>query len=66
MSTQTVISWEYKVVETGGRKPDKLQKELNELGQEGWELVAIAAPPKGQLGALSTSSLVAILKRPQP
>lgn len=55
--------WEYKYLEVGGRKPDKMERQLNELGQQGWELVSIAAPPKGQMGAFSTSSLVAVLKR---
>lgn len=60
----TRTRWEYKFVEVGGRKPQKMEDALNQLGQDGWELVSLAAPPKSQMGSFSTSSLVGILKRP--
>lgn len=56
--------WEYRVIEVGGRSADKMDAQLNAAGAQGWELVGVAAPQKGQMGSFSTTSLVGILKRP--
>lgn len=56
-------TWEYHV-ERIGKKSEKVEERFNELGRDGWELVSVAAPQTGQLGALSTSALIATFKRP--
>ena len=59
--------WEYKTLEIGevsfwsGKvKTEELTKQLNNLGQTGWELVSISPMGYAKVGAC----LVAVLKRP--
>lgn len=48
------MKWEYKVIEIEKFKslkdPVELQKELNNYGTEGWELVGILQPPHNGKG----------------
>jgi hypothetical protein len=55
--------WEYQFVDVSKRNAKTLA-ELNRLGAEGWELVAVGSPAKGETGVFSASSLVGVLKRP--
>ena len=57
--------WEYKVA---GLAPENLEKQLNELGADGWELVSITEECSevwsgGELDHTYTSGYKAILKR---
>jgi len=42
------VQWEYRIETIGsafkGVKPDKLEVYLNEIGQEGWEVVSVHQP----------------------
>ena len=49
--------WEYKIIRAGGNK--RLEAELNELGQEGWEVVGFGRA----WGGFGTSEEVVLLKR---
>jgi hypothetical protein len=60
---QPVANWEYKVMPTRSREPADLEKDLNDLGGEGWELVNFT-------GGTSTPTkqypfFRAVLKRPK-
>jgi hypothetical protein len=37
------MRWEYKVEEIPCEASDDLRKDLNDLGRQGWELIAVAA-----------------------
>lgn len=50
--------WEYKIVYLPS------ESELNKLGNEGWELVSVAADVSGDAHGMS-SSMTAYLKRPK-
>lgn len=49
--------WEYRVLRTHGREPEQLESELNGLGRERWECVAVS-PGRDQ------KDLVLVFKRP--
>jgi hypothetical protein len=53
--------WEYKVIAVGsllrGAKGEQIEARLNELGLEGWEVIAVELPHNG-------GKLIAIAKRP--
>jgi hypothetical protein len=53
--------WEYRVLKSGslwsGVKADELEQKLNELGQEGWEVVSAVSFE-------STNKITVIAKRP--
>lgn len=51
--------WEYKFFDCNTSNPEKKEKELNELGQENWEVVAA-----GSTGSGGASNKL-ILKRPK-
>lgn len=60
-----MTKWQYKIVQfsersffSGQLKADKVEEELNKLGNQGWELVSLSS--QGSMGA----STVAILKKP--
>jgi hypothetical protein len=58
MTTRSL--WEYRVVSIGslwGAKSAQIEASLNELGLEGWEVVAVELPYKG-------GKLLVIAKRP--
>jgi hypothetical protein len=62
--------WEYKVTVLGG-EDQETEKELNKLGDEGWELVGTpsqtTARPAGMGGAGAISTKVRLIfKRPKP
>ncbi|APF28813.1 hypothetical protein NPD7_2330 [Clostridium sporogenes] len=48
------MKWKYKVIEINSIKnlgsPINLQNELNNYGEEGWELVGVLAKPHGGIG----------------
>ncbi|EDU38597.1 DUF4177 domain-containing protein [Clostridium sporogenes] len=48
------MKWEYKVIGINSvqnlGEPGDLQKELNNYGEEGWELVGVLAKPHGGIG----------------
>lgn len=48
------MKWEYKVIEINSIKnlgdPDKLQEELNNYGNEGWELIGDLTKPHEGVG----------------
>ena len=52
--------WEYKVLSPGGMlkgiKPEGVESQLNELGQEGWEVVSIGTME-------NTGKVLIVLKR---
>jgi hypothetical protein len=52
--------WEYKVLSPGGMltgiKPEDLEGQLNELGQDGWEVAGISAME-------NTAKVLVVLKR---
>lgn len=51
--------WEYKFFDCSTSNPEKKEKELNELGQENWEVVAA-----GTTGSSGSPNML-ILKRPK-
>lgn len=54
------ILWEYRVIAVGSRwgtKAEVIEARLNELGQQGWEVIATELPH-------NTGKLVVIAKRP--
>jgi len=53
------VVWEYTYIKAGGFDIEKITEALNELGAEGWELVALA-PREGV-----DKSFSAVLKRPR-
>ena len=53
------VVWEYTYVKTGALGIEQMAEALNDLGAEGWELVALA-PTEG-----FGKSLAALLKRPR-
>ena len=58
MASQTL--WEYRVVAVGsvfGAKGAQIEAKLNELGLEGWEVIAVELPHNG-------GKLLAVAKRP--
>ena len=58
MTSQTM--WEYRVVAVGGvfgAKGAQIEAKLNELGREGWEVIAVELPHNG-------GKLLAVAKRP--
>lgn len=58
-------AWEYKLQTYSlgwkGFKYDRIEQDLNDLGQQGWETVSTLAPSYGQG---QTIDLTVILKRP--
>lgn len=60
-----IMKWEYKTIKldtetfAGRFKPEKLSKELNSIGEEGWELVNYSTP-----FYLLKGPIIAIFKRP--
>ena len=58
MTNQT--QWEYRVIAVGsvfGAKGEQIEARLNELGREGWEVIAVELPHNG-------GKLLAVAKRP--
>ena len=61
-----VLKWEYKVT-TMSEFDERAEKELNKLGEEGWELVGapgvVSARPQPQGSAGTSTTVKLILKR---
>lgn len=57
-----ITRWEYKTVGLRGNSPEKHERELNEVGAHGWELVNVVEAPRGNW-ARTSSKTVAYFKR---
>lgn len=57
--TRMTTTWEYTSVEAKITKAGDLVRDLNALGEQGWEVVGFATGNK-----MGTGTLLAILKRP--
>src|SRR5258708_5550996 len=60
---QPVAKWEYRVITAQSGKPANLEKELNALGGEGWELVNFTSGTTHPENAIPFFR--AVLKRPK-
>jgi hypothetical protein len=58
------MKWEYQLRQIGFSDPAKAQRELNEAGEDGWELVAIFSKSVGNPGGQDMWG-TGILKRPK-
>ena len=52
--------WEYTSVTRNSSNMNKLLSDINDLGEQGWELVGFASADK----TLGLNSVIAVLKRP--
>jgi uncharacterized protein DUF4177 len=55
-----LTKWEYKVVSYNGSPDSKMERELNQLGKQGWELASVIAHGE------ESSCFTLVLKRPTP
>lgn len=56
-----MTTWEYRTVDLGGVRERKLDRALNDLGGQGWELVSIFGKAGNLMGGLTKA--VAVFKR---
>jgi hypothetical protein len=57
--------WEYKVIPAGAEGTELAQRDLNRLGDEGWELAGTFGSVRGGSGTTITSEQHFVLKRPK-
>ena len=62
-TVQVGLQWEY--MELGRKTEGYLVNELNDLGQQGWELVSVSFQKDIKSGMGGGSSWIAFLKRPR-
>ncbi len=61
---ENIGDWEYKVVNLAFRSPEDLQAQLNEFGNERWEVIWLEESPDGFLAVLKKPSISYLSKIP--
>tara|TARA_R110000782_G_scaffold207003_1_gene295523 strand:- start:95 stop:517 length:423 start_codon:yes stop_codon:yes gene_type:complete len=61
---ENIGDWEYKVVNLAFRSPEDLQAQLNEFGNERWEVIWLEESPGGFLAVLKKPSISYLSKIP--
>lgn len=61
---ENIGDWEYRVVELAYTSSDELQSQLNELGNERWEVIWLEEAPGGFLAVLKKPSISYLSKIP--
>ena len=61
---ENIGDWEYQVVSLSYTSPEDLQSQLNELGNERWEVIWLEAAPGGFLAVLKKPSISYLSKIP--
>jgi hypothetical protein len=61
---ENIGDWEYRVVSLSYRSPEELEAQLNEFGNERWELIWFEEAPGGFLAVLKKPSISYLSKIP--
>ena len=61
---ENIGDWEYRVVSLSFRSPEDLQNQLNEFGNERWEVIWLEESPGGFLAVLKKPSISYLSKIP--
>lgn len=61
---ENIGDWEYRVVDLSYSSPDELESQLNEFGNERWEVIWLERTPGGYLAVLKKPSISYLSKIP--